>query len=353
MCHVVNHLTILFFAVSQSDFPEYDVVLRRLAHFKQIFIINLVNNLLSLPLYKQISLIPVATITSQSPSFSHAGICNGNKENKVNQFMKKNVISLKEYLLESEPGLSSTLTKLANSPTEDTMKSYNHSLCHLYIPKKFINDLLQLKSLWRSDACLSTTPTTPQQRFQFDRLQKINPDLGVQTSQLTSKIFSELAREAASEIIRIYEYQIALLNSDLSIEMLASHCVDRIMSYIRQELNVGQKELKWNLYDIFDKPGLRRDVLLEQEDIVNPTSSCKNLFNFYAAPFSSPMVYGYRGQIIEIDYANHAFTAFQKELETYCDEVFWRYDDFHRMYVPFQLMIGTMALKRLSFHLFN
>jgi len=100
---------------------------------------------------------------------------------------------------------------------------------------------------------------------------------------------------------------VALLGGDTSVQLVADHCADRALSYlipnidpaaplttarldrnsivhgvVRGSVSPGRdvsraqlpkhisvivgdkKELKWNVYDIFSRPGLRRDVILIQ-----------------------------------------------------------------------------------------
>ena len=109
---------------------------------------------------------------------------------------------------------------------------------------------------------------------------------------------------------------------------------------------IGMKELKWNLYDILDKPGLRQDVLLDRETIKNPGGSDNCPWLFRTSPASDPMTYGYRGQLVEYDFMQGVFRVNRQEAINFAEEVSWRHDDFYRLYTPYRCLIGSKAMKR-------
>ena len=105
----------------------------------------------------------------------------------------------------------------------------------------------------------------------------------------------------------------------------------------------GMKELKWNLYELIDKAGLRKDTLLEKEGIEE-----EDAFKFYTATFSEPMVYGYRSVILTYDRVRQVYRQHTKEMEVFDEEVMHRYDDFHRTYPPYYRLFATRAFERLG-----
>jgi len=71
--------------------------------------------------------------------------------------------------------------------------------------------------------------------------------------------------------------------------------VDKYISVI-----VGQRELKWNLYEILKKPGLRKETLLftDDVDLDDPFPP----WTFHTSDQRNPMLYGYRALVIEWDF---------------------------------------------------
>jgi len=114
---------------------------------------------------------------------------------------------------------------------------------------------------------------------------------------LAGELVACLAAEAAGELARIFEYQIALLSDGLAIELLAGHGAHCVINYMttsgrhldrntivlgavrgqhtlestvitpRLSIIVGQKELKWELDEILKRPGLRKELFLFSDDI--------------------------------------------------------------------------------------
>lgn len=199
---------------------------------------------------------------------------------------------------------------------------------------------------------------------------------------LARDVVSCVAAEAAPDISRMFEYQISLLTGDSSVALLADHGADRILSFILHDLQtprldrntliqgvvrgnrvcfspgltplspiyisviVGLKELKWNLYEIFDKPGLRKDVMLVHEGVPAPGEDDLCPWKFYVSHSSEPMLYGYRGQLIEWDFVQGHFRVNGYDEASYSEEMSWRFDDFHRTYPPFKRLFGVRAMKR-------
>ena len=131
----------------------------------------------------------------------------------------------------------------------------------------------------------------------------VGDDRAAQTS-LAGELVACLAAEAAAELARIFEYQIALLADGLAIELLAGHAAHCVINYItstgrlldrnaialgairgqhvlqsttitpRLSVIVGQKELKWELDEILKRAGLRKELFLFTDDIEVPVFSC-------------------------------------------------------------------------------
>ena len=194
--------------------------------------------------------------------------------------------------------------------------------------------------------------------------------------------------EVGRELSRMYEYQIVSLAEDVSIQLLAAHATDCVMEYVTmskalidrnsaikgvvrvrpppsEELNtvfsvlIGSKEFKWELYDVFKKPGLRREV--DNVDIQNSSSedeailsSCHSPYpwNFYVAPVDcEPHKYGYRGQILEWDHAANVFALSMEEEKMYSETKNYATSDIHQHYVPYCHLVTGEKMYRYLEHL--
>lgn len=106
---------------------------------------------------------------------------------------------------------------------------------------------------------------------------------------------SDMAQLAASELGRMFEYQLSLINESIAVRMLARHAVDCILQATRRRSRtldhgalvwnygalvrgvirgrppppasvavvsvfIGNRELKWSLHDVFKKSALRREI---------------------------------------------------------------------------------------------
>lgn len=111
-------------------------------------------------------------------------------------------------------------------------------------------------------------------------------------TSLAGELVACLAAEAAAELARIFEYQIALLSDGLAIELLAGHAAHCVVNYMtssgrlldrntivlgamrgehlaesttitpRLSVIVGPRELKWEVNEIFKRPALRKELFL-------------------------------------------------------------------------------------------
>lgn len=199
---------------------------------------------------------------------------------------------------------------------------------------------------------------------------------------LSRDVITCVAAEAAAEISRMFEYQVALLTGETSIGLLAEHCAERIMAFVLGDLQaprfdcntvvqgavrgkrpvnpqnpasqtplfisviIGMKELKWNLFEVFDKPGLRKAVLLVHDSVPGPGDDDRCPWKFYTTASADPMLYGYRGQLVEWDFLQGCFRLNPYDEASFREEMSWRYDDFHRLYPPYRRLFGARAMKR-------
>lgn len=209
---------------------------------------------------------------------------------------------------------------------------------------------------------------------------------------------SDLAHLAAAELGRIFEYQLALINEPIAFRMLARHAVDCILQATRRRSRtldygalvrgvirgrpppaaaaavvsvfIGNRELKWNLHDVFKKPALRRELPLStaagsgssgagtsvtgglqtsparssgrvsslsssvgggggssetSDDGASWPISSPAPWTFYTSSRCEPMRYGYRGQIIEKDYVNGCYRLNSEDEASFSEEVWSRW----------------------------
>jgi len=205
---------------------------------------------------------------------------------------------------------------------------------------------------------------------------------------------SDMAHQAASELGRIFEYQLALINEAVAFRMLARHAVDCILQATRRcsrtldhgalvrgvvrgrpppaaaavvSVFIGNRELKWNLHDVFKKPALRRELTLStvanggnggtamsasltgglqgsparssgrvsalsssvggggsseaSDDGATWPVSSPSPWTYHTSPRCEPMRYGYRGQIIERDHVNGCYRLNSEDEASFSEEV--------------------------------
>ena len=107
---------------------------------------------------------------------------------------------------------------------------------------------------------------------------------------------------------------------------------------------VGMKELKWDLFKILKKPGLRKESLLyaAESDMLE---QCSNPWTYHTSADYNPMLYGYRGIAMDWDFVEGAYRISPDEERLFDEEVTWRYDDFHRLYSPYCCLIGQGVMQ--------
>lgn len=105
---------------------------------------------------------------------------------------------------------------------------------------------------------------------------------------------------------------------------------------------VGQRELKWNLFEIVTRPGLRRDVMLRDA----MTDLGASPWQYMTSSHCEPMLYGYRGEMLDWDFVAGVYRVNSQDEASFTDEMVPRYDDFHRTYSPYYRLIGAAAMRR-------
>jgi len=218
-------------------------------------------------------------------------------------------------------------------------------------------------------------------RDHFDLVRRTRVDGGGDLAALARLVVADVAADAATELARAFEYQLALLGDDdgLAARLGAERAAERAMEYLKRtsrhvDVNsllrgvldgrpsdapatvsaiVGQRcELRWNVDDVFRRPGLRRERLLLAGD-VDALAGYGTPWRFYAsAHFTDATLYGYRGQLPVRDYHSEwlrggrppSYRLDVDEEAAYDVEVPWRLDDFHRIYRPYRRLVGSAVM---------
>ena len=187
---------------------------------------------------------------------------------------------------------------------------------------------------------------------------------------IAKDIMDALAFEVGKELSRMYEYQIVMLKEFVAIKLLAAHAADCVLEHVIQRqilidrnsslrgvvqakpprpdhgitrfsVIVGEKETKWDLFDVFKKPGIRREV-----GLYNQTGSLADIYYSFGWKFFScrqdcdPHIFGYRGQLLEWDFANKVFKVHSSE-KVYNEERMYSVQDLHQQYLPFHRLVSN------------
>ena len=215
-------------------------------------------------------------------------------------------------------------------------------------------------------------------------------DMGLWTS-LASDVVMCVATEASHEVARMYEYQVAVMD-DNSVRLLADYGAMCVVEYIKAHsafldrntavlgvvygriphlihtpcvlsVIIGNKEeLKWDINDVFKSPGLRKDVLLmrsslkqdedtleDEEDFVEEQEELKK-FRFYSTSTCDPLLYGYRGQLLEWDFMNGVYKLHPEDEDKFTRQYAHHPDDFHRTYPPYRRLLGIQLMREFCEH---
>lgn len=105
---------------------------------------------------------------------------------------------------------------------------------------------------------------------------------------------------------------------------------------------VGQRELKWNVFEMVTRPGLRRDVMLHHA----MTDLGASPWQYASSSHCDALLYGYRGEMLDWDFVAGLYRVNAQDEASFPDEMEARYDDFHRLYSPYHRLIGAAAMRR-------
>ena len=98
---------------------------------------------------------------------------------------------------------------------------------------------------------------------------------------------------------------------------------------------IGDRELKWDLHEVFKKCGLRREAV--------PAGVQQQVsWTYFTSTNCLPILYGYRGILVEKDLATGNFIVGAEEDGLFPQEADWNPEDFHRHYVPFRRTDGVV-----------
>lgn len=227
------------------------------------------------------------------------------------------------------------------------------------------------------------------------------------------KIITHMAKEASQELSRLYEYQLSLVQETIAFRLLAKFAATNVFEAVKNRgklldcntivsaaMNVHgrrlgntdhggassscpkwisvicfNKELKWNIYDIFRKTALRKDVFISDSPkyhspspSLSPASikksgtglsappyyfsvdrksfenSGNSPWKFYSNSESDPMTYGYRAQIVQWDFVRRCYRLSPNDESSFIEELPWRYDDLHRLYCPYFRLVCDLHL---------
>ena len=188
-------------------------------------------------------------------------------------------------------------------------------------------------------------------------------------------IVISIGTEASAEVSRIYEYQIVLLGEETSNAIAAGHAAECVLNYVQEKgfpldrntavqgvvygkaeyhaatptlfsIVLGENELKWELHDLFQKPGLRKDAALNREDALRESAE-NTRFRFFASKQSDAQLYGYRNQIIDWDMGKSTYKVNKIEEEQFTEEMGDRVlDNFHRLYRPYKRLFGYEVMSQ-------
>lgn len=195
-------------------------------------------------------------------------------------------------------------------------------------------------------------------------------------ASLARDVVTCIATEAANELTRIYEYQITLMFDDMSIRILADHATECVLEYIQGHYIdrnsairsvvqvyppnpdgipklisgvIGTKELKWDLFEIYKQPGLRKELLLVSDECIGESGIDYQPWQYFFSPDdTSPFLYGYRGQMIEWDFIESGYKLDMKENSKFGEEIAYQVEDYHRLYMPYKRLVGAQVMERFT-----
>lgn len=279
--------------VTTSDFPDTETVRCRLGQFEEYFLSALTRRHAALPTASaRLGLVSFAIHLQSWP---------------------RRTVSLLQYLTGgvSRSATTTTIPRQLLDPHGDNDGEYIVT----------VPDGLFHAAMCARDAAVSAAaddkPTSTKLRGQLvgtaevDAVADVDEDVLGAWLRLADEMVKCAGREAARELARIFEYQIALLSEDRALRLLAEHAVECAAAYVdhrrgvwernslvrgavfgavfghtetvatptaaerpveaaaaerrgsrRVSVIVGHRELKWDIGDVLKRPGLRRDCLL-------------------------------------------------------------------------------------------
>ena len=263
-------------------------------------------------------------------------------------------------------------------------------------------------------------PTLPD--YLCQEIDQLKENLGsehhvMMCQDLTERIITFLSKTVASELSRIFEYQLSLTQENIALRLLAKFACNNIFEAVRTRgrlldrnsmvtsamatntprrshgdegmpipkwisvFSFG-KELKWNIYDVFRKPALRKETchtfighcfcnvqgnssyqsfsqrspmaspglrshrrqppLSQSYMLFDQTLPCP--FTFFSCADSDAMVYGYRAQVVEYCFIKSTYKFACADDSRHTEELPWRYDDIHRLYSPYLRLVSDVSM---------
>ena len=197
---------------------------------------------------------------------------------------------------------------------------------------------------------------------------------------LARDILTAVGDEVGQELSRIYEYQIVMLLEDVAIQLLASHAADCVIEYVTKKrvlldrnsalrgavgarppkpdkvatmfsVILGEKEQKWDLFDILKKPGIRKDIFFKDTGGIPLGMDSPFPWRFFSNRNDcDPWNYGYRGQMLEWDFVNEVFRMHSEE-KLYSEETPFSPTDFHQSFVPYKILVGVEIMRDYLEHI--
>lgn len=217
----------------------------------------------------------------------------------------------------------------------------------------------------------------------FKLLQNVRQD-GVNEKQLWRSIARDIVTavgdEVSRELSRIYEYQIIMLQEDVSIQLLASHAADCVLEFVTRKrallhrnsalrgvvsakpyrtdnaatmfsVIIGNKELKWDLFDILKLPGIRKDIYYKDTSGLALGMDSPFPWRFFAYENDcDPAKYGYRSQMLEWDFVNDLYRMYPEE-KLYTEEKSFNGNNYHMHFVPYKILVNVEIMREYLDHI--
>ena len=283
----------MFTVVALSDFPDTETVRCRLRLFENCFLTALTRRHASLSsVSARLGIVSFAIHLQSRP---------------------RRTVSLLQYLVSGVAGSTSTIPRQLLDPHGDNDGEYI-----VTVPDGLFHAAMCARDAAAAENDQATTRTRHERTSvvgtaEVDCLSDVDDDLVGAWLLLAEQMVKCAGREAARELARMFEYQIALLSEDRALRLLAEHAVECAAAYVdhqrgvwernslvrgavfgavfghtetvmasqhqqqqqggadeaaerrasrRVSVIVGHRELKWDIGDVLKRPGLRRDRLL-------------------------------------------------------------------------------------------